>query len=92
MNDIVICIHQLRLKFDQILYVDLDVHHGNGVENAFSFSDKVFTLSLHLFAAGFYPGSGNAEEIGFGKGRFRCLNVPLRVGASDEDYVKVFNR
>ena len=49
-NDIVIGILSLLKTFKRILYVDLDVHHGDGVEEAFKYSDKVMTLSLHNFA------------------------------------------
>ncbi|XP_047032810.1 histone deacetylase 8-like isoform X2 [Helicoverpa zea] len=63
-NDIVIAIEQLRKKFPKVLYIDLDVHHGNGVQDAYSQSKSVFTLSFHKFEPGFYPGTGNIEEIG----------------------------
>ena len=46
-NDIVLAIQHLRRVYDRVLYIDLDVHHGDGVENAFNFSPKVFTFSMH---------------------------------------------
>ncbi len=52
-----LAIQRLRKVYDRVLYIDLDVHHGDGVENAFCFSNKVFTLSLHKYSPGFFPGS-----------------------------------
>ena len=46
-NDIVLAIHALQANFKRILYIDLDVHHGDGVEEAFSATDAVFTFSIH---------------------------------------------
>ena len=69
-NDIVLAVHRLQAGFRRILYVDLDVHHGDGVEDAFSSTDKVLTLSIHKMEPGFFPGTGACNEVGFGKGRF----------------------
>ncbi|XP_068924722.1 histone deacetylase 8 isoform X2 [Petaurus breviceps papuanus] len=69
LNDAVLGILHLRRKFDRILYVDLDLHHGDGVEDAFSFTSKVMTVSLHKFSPGFFPGTGDVSDVGLGKGR-----------------------
>lgn len=55
-NDIVLGILKLREKFNRVLYVDLDLHHGDGVEDAFSFTPRVMTVSFHKYASGFFPG------------------------------------
>lgn len=56
-NDIVIAILYLLQKgFQKILYVDLDLHHGDAVENAFSHTSKVMTVSFHKYELGFFPG------------------------------------
>jgi histone deacetylase 8 len=55
-NDIVLAVQHLRKVHDKILYIDLDVHHGDGVENAFNFSPKIFTFSLHKYENGYFPG------------------------------------
>ncbi len=55
-NDIALCILKLREKYNRVLYIDLDLHHGDGVQDAFEFTDKVMTLSFHKYAPGFYPG------------------------------------
>lgn len=91
-NDIVIAIHELRRTYDKVLYVDLDIHHGDGVENAFAFTKKVFTFSVHKYSPGFFPGSGNSDEIGFGIAKYFCLNVPLKDGVDDVQFYSVFAR
>uniref|UniRef100_A0A674HFJ3 Histone deacetylase 8 n=1 Tax=Taeniopygia guttata TaxID=59729 RepID=A0A674HFJ3_TAEGU len=58
LNDAVLGILRLRQKFDRVLYIDLDLHHGD-VEDAFSFTSKVMTVSLHKFSPGFFPGGYN---------------------------------
>uniref|UniRef100_A0A1B0GMK2 Histone deacetylase 8 n=1 Tax=Phlebotomus papatasi TaxID=29031 RepID=A0A1B0GMK2_PHLPP len=68
-NDIVVGIQKLVSHFPRILYLDLDVHHGDGVENAFSCTQRVFCLSFHLHEPGFFPGSGSVNECGFGSGK-----------------------
>lgn len=89
-NDVVLAILQLRTKFDKILYVDLDVHHGDGVENAFLFSPKVVTMSLHQLEAGFFPGTGDEKNIGLGKGRYYTINIPYKVGITNKQFVHLF--
>ncbi|CAN0224233.1 unnamed protein product [Lampetra fluviatilis] len=85
-NDIVLGILKLREKFERVLYIDLDLHHGDGVEDAFSFTPKVMTVSVHKFSPGFFPGTGGIDEVGMGKGRYFALNVPLQDGITDDKY------
>jgi acetoin utilization deacetylase AcuC-like enzyme len=47
--------------YEKILYIDIDIHHGDGVEEAFANSERVFTVSLHHLSKGFYPGTGNFD-------------------------------
>lgn len=54
-NDIVLGIERLKMSFDKILYIDLDLHHGDAVQDAFYCSKRVFTFSLHKYQSGFYP-------------------------------------
>uniref|UniRef100_A0A1Y1M2X5 Histone deacetylase n=2 Tax=Photinus pyralis TaxID=7054 RepID=A0A1Y1M2X5_PHOPY len=89
-NDIVIAIQTLTRSFTKILYVDLDVHHGNGVQNAFELSPKILTLSFHKYSPGFYPGGGNVDEVGSRRGKYFSLNVPLRDGCSGKTYLRCF--
>lgn len=70
-NDIVLCIHRLLKSFSRILYVDLDVHHGDGVEAAFVGNPRVLTLSLHQFGNSFFPGTGDyvVDSFSFREGQ-----------------------
>jgi len=91
-NDVVLAIHKLQSRFKRILYIDLDVHHGDAVEDAFSSTSKVMTLSLHKMEPGFFPGSGSVSDIGFGKGKCHSVNVPLKHGIKDQDYCHIFDQ
>jgi histone deacetylase 1/2 len=63
-NDIVLAVLEL-LKFHQrVLYIDIDVHHGDGVEEAFLSTDRVMTVSLHKFGDSFFPGTGDLTSVG----------------------------
>ncbi|XP_052810380.1 histone deacetylase 8-like isoform X2 [Mya arenaria] len=85
-NDIVLGILKLREKFSKILYVDLDLHHGDGVEDAFCSTNKVMTVSVHKHDVGFFPGTGSINDVGFGKGRYHTVNIPLRDGIRDTEF------
>ena len=86
-NDCVLAILQLRRTFPKVLYIDLDLHHGDGVQDAFYGTDKVLTFSVHKYESGFFPGSGNMNEVGFGKGKYYAVNIPLLDGAQDDSFI-----
>ncbi|CAB3220477.1 unnamed protein product [Arctia plantaginis] len=94
-NDVVIAIEKLRKKFSKVLYIDLDVHHGNGVQDAYNISKSVFTLSFHKYEPGFYPGTGGLNDIGTLSGTGYSCNMPLHAGYTDDTmeyaFEKVFN-
>ncbi|XP_078268450.1 histone deacetylase 8 isoform X2 [Rhinoraja longicauda] len=87
LNDAVLGILKLRKKFERVLYIDMDLHHGDGVEDAFSFTSKVMTVSFHKYSPGFFP--GDVTDIGMGKGRYYTVNVPLEDGIQDNRYYHV---
>ncbi|KAG0354961.1 Histone deacetylase 8 [Podila minutissima] len=88
-SDIVLGIMELQKGFHKVMYIDMDVHHGDGVENAFQFSDKVLTVSLHHFAEGFYPGTGNGR---LPSPRSKAVvNIPLKSGLSDGNLIRIFD-
>jgi histone deacetylase HOS1 len=91
-NDIVLGILELRKKFEKVVYVDFDLHHGDGVENAFKFSDKVITMSIHRKEIGFFPGSGDLKDQGMGKGKGYTFNAPMKHGLGDEGLMEVVKR
>ena len=63
----------------RVLYIDIDVHHGDGVQEAFYESDRVMTLSFHKYGDFFFPGTGDINEIGQRRGRVRWRGT-WRVG------------
>lgn len=90
-NDCVLAILELLKLHARVLYIDIDIHHGDGVEEAFYMTDRVMTLSLHLYRPEyFFPGTGPLEEIGEGQGRGYSVNVPLMEGCNDEEYLSMF--
>jgi histone deacetylase 1/2 len=88
-NDIVLGILELLKYHNRVLYIDIDVHHGDGVEEAFYTTDRVMTVSFHKYGE-FFPGTGDIRDVGFNKGKNYSVNVPLRDGIDDESYHSVF--
>lgn len=72
----------------RILAVDWDLHHGNGTQDSFYGSAELLYFSTHQFPH--YPGTGHWSEIGSGKGESFTVNVPLRAGKTDEDYLYIY--
>ena len=73
-----------------MLYIDIDVHHGDGVEEAFFCTNRVMTVSFHQYGKDFFPGTGHHDSIGHGEGKYYTINVPLYPGITDEMYVGLF--
>jgi histone deacetylase 8 len=89
-NDIVISILKLLdCGYSRILYVDFDLHHGDAVEQAFEHSHKVLTVSFHKYEVGFFPGTGDVNDMGTGKGNGYSVNMPFRDGLTDDKYIMV---
>jgi len=59
-NDIVLSILELLKTFSRVLYIDIDIHHGDGVEEAFYLTNRVMTLSFHQSGNNFFPRTGAA--------------------------------
>jgi acetoin utilization deacetylase AcuC-like enzyme len=74
----------------RVAIVDYDVHHGNGTQQIFYDDPSVLYISTHQFP--FYPGTGAATEIGERDGLGFTVNLPIEAGATDGDYVHVFER
>ncbi|GME95894.1 unnamed protein product [[Candida] boidinii] len=89
-NDIVLGILNLLRTHPRVLYIDIDLHHGDGVQEAFYLTDRVMTVSFHKYNGEFFPGTGNYDETGVGKGKHFSLNVPLQDGIDDESYINLF--
>ena len=95
-NDIVLAILQLLRCYPRVLYIDIDVHHGDGVEEAFFSTDRVMTVSFHKYQPEvFFPGTGGLEDNGpkseHNAGAHHAINVPLNDGITDEQYESLFN-
>ena len=73
-----------------MLYIDIDIHHGDGVELAFYHSNRVMTVSFHKYTGDFFPGTGKLDDNGAGLGKYFCINVPLQDGIDDDMYLTVF--
>ncbi|KAF2404225.1 hypothetical protein EJ06DRAFT_526309 [Trichodelitschia bisporula] len=88
-NDIVLGIIELLRFHKRVLYIDIDVHHGDGVEEAFYTTDRVMTCSFHKYGE-YFPGTGELRDIGIGPGKNYAVNFPLRDGITDRTYKNVF--
>ena len=91
-NDIAIAIHHLK-KLDsdiKIAYLDIDCHHGDGVQWLFYEDPKVLTVSFHESGKFLYPGTGDTHEIGEGQGKGYSLNFPLLPGTTNRMFLKLF--
>ncbi|XP_034435555.1 histone deacetylase 2 [Hippoglossus hippoglossus] len=88
-NDIVLAILELLKYHQRVLYIDIDIHHGDGVEEAFFTTDRVMTVSFHKYGE-YFPGTGDLRDIGAGKGKYYAVNFPLRDGIDDESYEQIF--
>ncbi len=91
-NDVAIACRylQTRYKLKRVLYLDIDVHHGDGVQEIFYNDPGVLTLSIHETGRTLYPGTGFSEELGEGEGRGYSVNVPLPPYTNDEHYFRAF--
>jgi len=89
-NNIAITAEYLRRKksIKKILIVDWDLHHGNGTQKAFYSTNEVLYISLHQ--SPLFPGTGSASEVGEKEAAGYNLNLPLRPGKTDADYLYLF--
>jgi len=81
---------ELLKHHQRVLYVDIDVHHGDGVEEAFYTTDRVMTLSFHKFGE-YFPGTGAIQDIGYETGKYYAVNCPLLDGIDDDHFEYIFN-
>lgn len=90
-NDPVIAIKYLLKKGRKVAYIDIDAHHGDGVQAAFYNTDKVLTISIHETGRLLFPGTGFETETGIGEGEGYSINVPLPPFSDDEIFLNAFN-
>ena len=90
-NDPVIGIMRLLNRGKRVAYIDIDAHHGDGVQKAFYETNQVLTISLHESGHTLFPGTGFEYEIGEGEGEGYSVNLPFPPHTEDEVYVWVFD-
>lgn len=88
-NDCVLGILELLKQHQRVLYIDIDIHHGDGVEEAFYSTNRVMTVSFHKFGD-YFPGTGDVKDKGVGAGDNYAINVPLHDGMDDDSFIGVF--
>jgi len=88
-NDIVLAILELLKHHKRVLYIDIDIHHGDGVEEAFYTTDRVLTVSFHKFGE-YFPGTGDVKDVGANLGKYYSVNFPLKDGMDDTSYQSIF--
>ncbi|HEY3400546.1 MAG TPA: acetoin utilization protein AcuC [Geothrix sp.] len=89
-NDLAVAIQAFVDHGWRVAYLDLDLHHGDGVQNLFYGNDQVLTLSLHESGHYLYPGTGHIHELGSGFARGMSVNVPLEPFTGAGDYLEAF--
>ena len=90
-NDPAIVCATLAARGMRVAYVDIDAHHGDGVQAAFYDTDRVLTISLHEDGRSLFPGTGFAGERGTGAGAGYSINVALPPFTDDAAYVRAFD-
>jgi len=92
-NNVAVAVKKMTHKYGikKVLILDWDVHHGNGIQEAFYDDPNVLYISLHRFTDNFYPASGDFEEVGEGEGTGRNVNIPFtNISMGDNDYIYAF--
>ena len=102
-SSVKLCARLTNRIHPRVLYIDVDVHHGDGVEEAFYTTDRVMTASFHRFGE-FFPGTGDVrvgqayikeiiadtQDQGMKRGKGYAVNVPLRDGIRDDSFHSIF--
>jgi acetoin utilization protein AcuC len=91
-NDLAIAINCLTGRGLKVVYIDIDVHHGDGVQEILYEDQRVMTISLHESGKYLFPGTGEIRELGAGVGRGLKLNLPLEPFTEGESYLEVFEQ
>ena len=91
LNDPVVAIYDIMGSGKRALYIDIDAHHGDGVQTAFYDSDKVMTISFHENGRFLFPGTGYVEDIGARAGKGYAVNINFLPFATDDIYEESFD-
>ena len=88
-NDVALAIHEAVTQYGlRVAYLDLDAHHGDGVQELFYTTGEVMSISVHESGRYLFPGTGFTYEVGRGAGRGRSVNVPLEPFTEDASYLE----
>lgn len=90
LNDCAVALTRLRRKYARVAYVDIDVHHGDGVQELFYTDPTVLTVSLHESGNTLFPGTGFVQEVGEGSGEGYSINLPFAPGTTDEIWLEAW--
>ncbi|WP_243314648.1 acetoin utilization protein AcuC [Geothrix paludis] len=90
-NDLAVAIRAMVRHGWRVAYLDIDLHHGDGVQSLFYDSDQVLTISLHETGHYLYPGTGHIQELGAGTARGLSVNIPLEPFTESESYLEAFD-
>ncbi|GAB4432047.1 MAG: acetoin utilization protein AcuC [bacterium] len=90
LNDAAVAINYLLDCGKKVAYIDIDAHHGDGVQKIFYSTSKVLTISLHESGRFLFPGTGFEYEMGEGEGEGFAVNIPMFPAADDENYLRAF--
>ncbi len=91
-NDPVLAIDYFLDRGKRVMYLDIDAHHGDGVQWAFYEDANVLTISFHQHGRTLFPGTGGLSEIGRGEGEGYAVNVPMLPGTDDHVFWEGFKR
>lgn len=93
-NDLGVVIETLRAQHGirRIAYVDIDVHHGDGVFYPYEDDPELIFVDIHEDGRYLYPGTGHAHETGQGKAKGTKLNIPMPPGAGDNEFFAVWEK
>ena len=88
-NDPAVAIAAMRARYGiRVAYIDVDAHHGDGVQELFYSDPNVLTISMHESGRYLFPGTGFVEELGEGAGRGYSVNVPLEPYTTDTPFLR----
>lgn len=91
-NDVILAIDMFLAGGYRVACVDIDAHHGNGVQDAYYRDDRVLVVSTHETGKALYPGTGFEDEIGEDMGEGFTVNVPLPTGSDDEVFLRAIDQ
>ena len=90
-NDAVIAMKAMVEEGLRVAYIDIDCHHGDGVQMGHYDSDQVLTISIHESGQWLFPGTGYVQEIGVGDGTGYSVNIPLSPYTQDNEWHAAFD-